>query len=208
MSEEEFEKLLKRGYEKANVEFKGPGSKNHSGFLIKVIRAILGMANQRDGGKVILGVESDPLDAVGFEEDEAKAWLNYDEPACKVNEYASPPVSFELEAFPYRGRHFIEILVHEFDDIPILCRKDAGQEGKGRPFLRRGACYVRALHKPETSEIPSEVEMRALLELAIDKGVEKLVRRAQRAGLFPTMQPSPMPADIEELFKDQAEDLQ
>ncbi len=208
MTEEEFEKLLKRGYETRNVEFKGRGSRTHPGFLIKVIRAILGMAYQHDGGKVILGVESDPLDAVGFDEDEAKAWLNYDALASKVNEYASPPVSFDLEAFSYQGRRYIEILVHEFDDIPILCRRDSGQQGKGRPSLRRGACYVRALHKPETSEISSEEEMRALLELAIDKGVEKFVRRAQRAGLFPPMQPSPMPADIEGLFKNQAEDLQ
>jgi hypothetical protein len=50
--------------------------------------------------------------------------------------------------------------------------------------------------------------MRALLELAIDKGVEKFVRRAQRVGLFPPIQPLPMPADIEGLFKNQAEDLQ
>ena len=56
---------------------------------------------------------------------------------------------------------------------------------------------MRARHKPETSEISSEEEMRELLELAIDKGVEKFVRRAERAGLFPPMQPSPMPADIE-----------
>jgi predicted HTH transcriptional regulator len=166
------------------------------------------MANQGDGGKVILGVESDPLDAFGFDEDEAKAWLNYDALASKVNEYASPPVSFDLEAFPYQGRRYIEILVHEFDDIPILCRRDSGQEGRSRPCLRRGACHVRARHKPETSEIPSEVEMRALLELAIDKGVEKFVRCAQKVGLFPPIQPLPMPADIEGLFKNQAEDLQ
>ncbi len=208
MTEEEFETLLKRGYETRNVEFKGRGSRTQAGFLNKVIRAILGMANQRDGGKVILGVESDPLDAVGFDEDEAKAWLNFDALASKVNECASPPVSFDLESFTYQGRRYIEILVHEFDDIPILCRRDSGQEGRGRPSLRRGACYVRALHKPETSEIPSEVEMRALLELAIDKGLEKFVRRAQKVGLFPPIQPLPMPADIEGLFKDQAEDLQ
>ena len=41
---------------------------------------------------------------VGFEEDEAKAWLNYDALASKVNEYASPPVSFDLEAVSYQGR--------------------------------------------------------------------------------------------------------
>ena len=60
------ETLLKRGYETRSFEFKGRGFRTQAGFLNKVIRAILGMANQRDGGKVILGVESDPLDAVGL----------------------------------------------------------------------------------------------------------------------------------------------
>jgi len=50
--------------------------------------------------------------------------------------------------------------------------------------------------------------MRELLELAIDKGVEKFVRRARRVGLLPPMQPSPVPTDIEALFKNQSEDLQ
>jgi hypothetical protein len=56
--------------------------------------------------------------------------------------------------------------------------------GKKSPVLRRGACYVRASHKPETSEIPSEQEMRELLELAIDKGVVKFLARVQKAGLL------------------------
>jgi len=50
--------------------------------------------------------------------------------------------------------------------------------------------------------------MRELLDLAIDKGVEKFVRRAQRVGLFPPIQPLPMPPAIEKLFTKESEDLQ
>jgi predicted HTH transcriptional regulator len=209
VTEVEFEGLLKRGYETHGVEFKGHGNKADSAFLARVIRAILGMANRSDGGLVILGVESETLEPVGFDDDDVKAWLNYDDIAAKVNECASPSVSFDLEAATYQGRRFVIIRVYEFADIPILCRAHFPEPGKKRDLiLKRGVCYVRARHKPETSEIPSEEEMRELLELAIDKGVEKFVRRAQRVGLFPPIQPSPMSPDIEALFNDQAEDLQ
>ena len=208
MTEQDFESLLARGYETNGVEFKGRGNSTDSALLAGVIRAMLGMANRRDGGLVIIGVESDSLDPVGFDDDEIKAWLSYDELAAQVNEYASPSVRFDLEAQAFRGRKFVIIRVHEFEDIPILCAKDYHGPGKGPPVLRRGACYVRASHKPETSEIPSEEEMRELLELAIDKGVRKFVTRAQKAGLFPPISGAPAPPSDEALFEKQIEDIE
>ena len=136
---------------------------------------------------MILGVaESTKPDPVGLSDEQAESWLNYDDLSASVNEYASPCVRFELDWQAFRGKKFVFIRVREFDDIPVLCAKDYNEPGKP-PFLHRGACYVRARHKPETSEIPSEEEMRELLELAIDKGVGKFVTRAQKAGLFPTI---------------------
>lgn len=206
MTELEFESLLALGHETNGVEFKGPGKRADKGFLARVIRAILGMANRREGGLVILGVEAESLEPVGFSEEEAKSWLNYDELAASVNEYASPNVQFDLDMLIVRGSKFAIIRVHEFGDVPILCSKEHGAK-KGTPVLRRGACYVRARHKPETSEIPSEEEMRELLELAIDKGVRKFVDRARRAGLLPSVQEAPQLAD-ESLFKEQIKGLE
>ena len=98
------------------------------------------MANRRDGGLVIIGVDSDTLDPVGFDEDEVEPWLNYDELAEKVNEFASPSVSFDMAAHIFRSRRFVIIRVHEFEDIPILCSRDFQRPGKGKeaPILRRG----------------------------------------------------------------------
>jgi predicted HTH transcriptional regulator len=208
VTDQELETLLKRGYETYGVEFKGPGKRTHPAFLANVARAVLGMANRRDGGHVIIGVDSESLDPVGLEDDQADTWT-YDELTASVNEYASPSVSFDLEVKVYQKRKLIIMRVHEFADIPILCRKDYHPTNvkKAAPILRRGACYVRSRHKPETSEIPSEEEMRELLELAIDKGVRKFVTRAQKAGLFPPVQTSPLLPNDEELFKNQIEDL-
>lgn len=207
MTEQEFTALLARGHETQGVEFKGPGKRTDEGFRAKVIRATLGMANRRDGGLVILGVrDSDELDPVGLDEDQIGSWLNYDELAVTVNEFASPSVQFDLEGPTLLGRRFVIIRVHEFEDIPILCTRDF--QGGKELILRRGACYVRSRHKPETSEIPSEEEMRELLELAIDKGVRKFVERAQKAGLFPSISRAPIPPSDEASFREQIEEME
>ena len=51
-------------------------------------------------------------------------------------------------------------------------------------MLREGACYVRTRRKPETSEIPTQADMRDLLELAIEKGVIRYIEQARRVGLI------------------------
>jgi predicted HTH transcriptional regulator len=206
--EQEFESLLARGYETNGVEFKGPWIRTDKLFLAKVVRAILGMANRRDGGLVIVGVEeSTRLEPVGLSDEQADSWMHHDDLLASVNDYASPSVRFDPELWTFWGKRFVFIRVHEFDDIPILCAKDYNEPGKAAPILRRGACYVRARHKPETSEIPSEEEMRELLELAIDKGVRKFVTRAQKTGLFPTIQGTPAPVSDEASFKKQIEEM-
>ncbi len=209
VTDQDLETLLQRGYQSHGIEFKGPGKRTDSAFLSKVIRAVIGMANRREGGVVVIGVDSDTLVPIGLEDDQADTW-SYDHLATSVNGYASPSVSFDLETKRYQGRKLIIIQVHEFADIPILCRKDYQSNTGTKPtlILRRGACYVRSRHKPETSEIPSEEEMRELLELAVDKGVEKFVARARKAGLFPGGQAVPASPDDKERFKEQIEDLE
>jgi predicted HTH transcriptional regulator len=209
VTEQEFESLLALGHELDGVEFKGAWNRTDRLFLAKVTRAMRGMANRRDGGLVILGVdESTKSDPVGLSDEQAQSWLNYDDVSAAVNEYASPCIRFETELHVFWNKKFVLIRVHQFDDIPILCAKDYNEQGKPTPVLRRGACYVRSRHKPETSEIPSEEEMRELLELAIDKGVRKFLSRAQNAGLFPTARGAPAPQTDETLFQQQIEDME
>ncbi len=179
MTEQELEAILAQGHETHGVEFKGPGKRTNSAFLASVIRAMLGMANHRDGGHVILGIDSESLEPIGLDDDVAASWLNYDALAPAVNEYASPSVSFDVQSLPFRENKIVIIRVEEFEEIPILCRKEFQGSGKKSPVLRRGACYVRA-----SPEIPSEQEMRELLELAIDKGVAKFLARVQKVGLL------------------------
>ena len=92
------------------------------------------------------------------------------------------------------------IHVEEFADVPVLCKRAYDD------VLRDGACYVRPRRKPETTDIPTYADMRDLLDLAIEKGVRRLLAQAQRAGLAVPPEITVVATD-QELFDEQLGDL-
>lgn len=200
MNIEEFKEIIAQDREQRGVEFKQGGSKKDKRLLTKVVRAIIGMANRRDGGRIIIGVSEGQngmpiFDGISVED--LSTW-SYDQLADSFAEYADPGVNFDLEIIEYENKKFIAIIVHEFDDIPVLCKKNYPE------VLRAGACYVRTRRKPETLEIPTQADMRDLLDLAIEKGVRRFVAQAMASGLSLSGQLPPTDA---ELFNRQLEDF-
>ena len=108
--------------------------------------------------------------------------------------------TFDLEEKLYNGNSFIVLLVEEFADVPVICKRPYGS------VLREGACYVRTRRKPETTEIPTQADMRDLLDLAIEKGVRRFLERAERVGLTAPQAVDP-PASEQERFDEQLGDL-
>jgi predicted HTH transcriptional regulator len=158
------------------------------------------MSNRRDGGLVIVGVSdtNGQLSISGVKPDDLPTW-QYDHIAAGLAPYADPYVAFESEVVTVDGHAVVVVTIREFDDVPVLCRRDYGTT------LRDGACYVRPFRKPETSEIPTFADMRELLDIATAKQVGKLLRQMADAGaiIFPTAAP-PEPSDDEQ-FNKQAE---
>lgn len=183
------------------MEFKGPGSRTGNRQLTaKVVRACLSMANNRDGGIVVIGVEegdAGELLPVGLTEDELATW-QHDHLADTLAEYADPSISFDSQVTDHQGNSYMVIEVHEFPDIPVLCKKEY------QGVLRRGACYVRTRRKPETAEISTQQDMRDLLDLATEKGVRKFLTQAYEAGLSVSGR---RPRTDEELFESEISDL-
>ncbi len=147
----------------------------------------------------MIGVQDDggALHPVGVDEPNLATW-QYDGVADALAEYADPGVSFDLEFKAHDGRTYVVLEVAEFDDVPVLCKRAYGD------VLRSGACYVRPRRKPETSEIPTQAEMRDLLDLATDKGVQRFLARAQRTGMISFIAAAP---DDRERFGEQLGDL-
>ena len=98
MTDQEFAQILELGHETSGVEFKGPGPRTNRQLFASVVRAVLGMANRRDGGKVIIGVADNGgvLSPVGLNEDDLITW-RYDDIADGIAAYADPSVSFERQ---------------------------------------------------------------------------------------------------------------
>ena len=205
MTDEDFIEIMNRiialGHELNGVEVKSPGPVSNGRLVAQVVKAMLGMCNRRDGGTVIIGVEDNQgtLNPVGLSDADLSEW-NYDAVADQVARYADPGASFNLDAKEYEGNSYVVLEVDEFVDIPVLCKRSYDD------VLSDGACYVRPRRKPETSDIPTQADMRDLLDLAIEKGVRQFLERAQRVGLFIAPPADPIEADRER-FDEQLGDL-
>lgn len=143
----------------------------------KIAKTALGMANIRDGGTIIVGVSqrSGSLVAQGMSQEHINTY-DVDKVQSYVNRFADPYVRLEMYIVPRDSQSFVAIVVHEFDEIPVVCRRN----GVG---LRQGAVYTRSYRMPETCEVPSQTEMREIIEIATDKGVRRFLERSHRAGL-------------------------
>lgn len=183
ISDEELADIVALGHELAGIEFKGPGTRTDKAFFAKVARACLGMSNRRDGGIVVVGVDDkNPAGSAGLNEAQANEWLQYDKVADALHRYADSAIRFELERGSLRnGATVVMIDIKEFEDVPILCRKDYPD------VLVAGALYLRNLHKPQTTPFPTHEDMRRLLELAVEKGVRRFLEQAERVGLEPSV---------------------
>ncbi len=102
---------------------------------------------------------------------------NEDDIRAYVNRFADPYVRLELHRIPQDGQEFIAIVIHEFDQVPVVCKRS----GIG---LRDGAVYTRSYRMPETCEVPSQTEMREIIDLATDKEVRRFLERLREAGLL------------------------
>ncbi len=170
MTPEDFAEYLRPGYEGQGYEFKGAFLRGDALFFAKVTRAALGMVNRVGGGLIFIGIDELPdgggLVLAGLSDSQRDSW-NYDDVAAGFAPAADPRLTFDREVLEYEGRSFVILTIHEFEDIPVLCAKDYNHGGVS--ILRKGALYVRSRGKPETSEVPTQTEMRAVLDLAIDE---------------------------------------
>jgi len=176
--------LILHGREERNLEYKESMSWKEADDKVKITRCILGMSNIRDGGSIVLGVEDQSFEPVGMDPDHFRSF-NQDDVDDFVAERADPFVEIEVTPVPHDGKEFIVIQVKEFEELPVICRKETRLKNRrAGPYLRRGATYVRSRRKRETVEVPSQTEMREIIDLAVDKGVRRLIERMGYTGIL------------------------
>jgi len=162
----ELAELVERRREERFLEYKE--SQPWDALKSKIARTALAMANLEGGGFLVLGMRAGES---GYEPDglrtEHLATYSEDDIHSFVNRYAMPYVDLRVDDFPYMAKRFLVISVSQFEDVPVICRRD----GEG---LRKGAIYVRSRRMRETTEIQHETDMRELIDLA----TQRMLRRA------------------------------
>jgi hypothetical protein len=156
----------------------------------KIARAALAMANKRDGGLIILGVQHDGTGciAAGVSAGDLKT---YDDDEIKgfINQYADPYVACSIHRPIVNQKQFIVIDVSEFDDVPVICKKDAN-DGNNKPILQSGGVYARSFRKPESCLVQSQTEMREILDMAVERGIRRFLARAEGTGASLRIEPT------------------
>src|SRR5438045_355533 len=116
MTDNEFADLLEVG-ERPGVEFKNPRERRDTSF-VEVVRAVLAMANRRNGGTIIIGIDDDG-NARGLSHDQSTSWLPPDHVRQAIAPYADPYVYVDVVVHtvaddgPLHGRTFAVISVQE-----------------------------------------------------------------------------------------------
>lgn len=181
------------------VECKGPSLADKPA-IARVARAAMAMSNRPGGGLVVVGVSENAGDLTfdGLTAAQLATWVP-DHVADRLFGYADPPVRFEMSIVKHAGFEFVTLEVAEFDEVPVICKKDFPG------VLQAGAIYVRPRRKPESVPVPTATDMRDLLELATEKRARRFLATAERVGLVPAG-PAGQTAD-EEAFRAEARDL-
>lgn len=174
-----FEQLLLQKTETKNLDYKQSfnwqtATKPEK---CKLVKDIIAMANTQDGGNILFGVEDNTFNLVGLSEED---YLSFDTTDVNnfLHSYTDPKHSCNVSKPQYNGKDFVIISVPEFDEDPIICKKDANDEDN-RLILQEGSIYIRTESAQSTDKI-STTEMRELLGRAITKKGDELLASIER----------------------------
>ncbi|MCL4378361.1 MAG: ATP-binding protein [Actinobacteria bacterium] len=182
LSEEEIIDFLNLKTETKNIDFKEDLDWNFSSKTekIKIIKDILAMGNTQDGGVIIFGVRDSDYEFIGLGE---QSFDSFDQ--TKVNdllyEYSDPKFTCQVykiifQKLIYTGKRSIVIIVPEFNQIPIICKKDF--DCLQNKILKRGEVYIRT-EKANSESVSSSYEMHDLIQRAMLKSGDKLLKNIE-----------------------------
>jgi predicted HTH transcriptional regulator len=194
--------MINYSNEERNIEFKGsiPWAGDSR---LKVSKSILAMSNLQDGGWIVIGKQEQADRSyllTGMTQQDYDTW-DPDNVKAFLYEYSDPPVNMDIYRFEHEGKKYAVIRVKEFESEPIICKKENGE------ILHKGLMYVRSKGKPESIGVPTHVEMREIIDLAIDKGLVRYLERNDRVTREAGVAQAQGRNDSEQ-FKKQTEDLQ
>jgi hypothetical protein len=203
---EELTRLVNDPREAETVELKDGGRlvRINTPLVGKVLRPMLAMANHGGGGEIVLGIRehNGEFAAMGMDRADANSW-RFDSLADRIAEYADPSVDFDVRMQEIAERWYVNIVVAEFRDLPVIARRDFN-DTSNTTIIQRGTIYVRSRRKPESVPVPGSVEMRDVFNLLVEKGLRREIDKLKRLDLWRELAPL---RDDEARFGEQRGDL-
>lgn len=196
------DELIEYPFEERHIEFKSSTAWDEKEFKAKITKTILALANIKDGGFIVIGKveQTDGTHTpVGMTDDDYNSYTS-DSVKDFVKDYADPYVDLTVFKPQHNGLKFAVIKVNEFANSPVICKKGYGK------VMHRGKIYTRSRGKAETIEVPTENEMRDILDIAIDKKLRNEINRFSQLGLI-ISQTRISTTEDQQSFDKQIEDL-
>lgn len=164
MNTDDLEALLSGAQETPQLDFKAPMEWNVRTFA----KDILAMANNQDGGAIVIGVDDGAFTRRGTTAEQIASY-NIDAMRDQMGEYADPFVQFSV-SFPQDAQQLIYVVIEvsTFEDLPVICRKDGHDTARGSIYCRSKT------QKPQSARVSNSTDMRDILDLAVARRMRKL----------------------------------
>jgi len=175
------------GEERIDLEYKGdiPWSSRNKKF--EIIKTIFAMANQRDGGAIVIGVK-DNGERIGLSPENYNSYP-YEGINNFINARTNQPVYCKMKKYIHTDKEnrkknkFVYIQITPCKEIPVIYTGKQELNNNARePYLsnislRTGALYIRNEITMGNKEISSPQEWKKLLEEKVREWKRETVRR-------------------------------
>jgi len=166
MEIEEFERLVEGGTETQKIDFKESCPWNKD----SLAKDILAFSNVRGGGYIIIGIREidGRIERQGISDENLETY-DLETMLDQLSSFADPRIDIKLDPVEdvKNNKKYLIIIVKEFQDIPVICKRDGRETKKGVIYYRNTD------RRPESASVSNSADMRDIIDLAIVKLMKK-----------------------------------
>lgn len=189
---EDLSQALYHHQEETYLEYKGNVSWRYSPKKLEIVKTILALANKRQGGIIVIGVENDGT-RVGLS-DENYSSYDHDQISQHIHGKANQDIGCKVSKFEHKDiedlivKKFVFIEVTESREFPLVytggqCLYNTDAPASGRNIaLRQSAIYIRSSNPVGNKEIETVEEWQELIERTYRKYEKETIRRDEILG--------------------------
>jgi len=162
----EFERLIEGGTETQKIDFKESCPWDKDSFA----KDILAFSNIRGGGYIIIGIREidGGIERQGISDEHLETY-DLETMLDQLSSYADPRIDIALDPVEdaKNNKNYLIIIIKEFQDMPVICKKDSRETNKGVIYYRNTD------RRPESAPVSNSSDMRDIIDLAAVKRMKR-----------------------------------